>query len=210
MKRDLSHIRSDYTRKKLLANQLDVDPINQIKAWLSEAIGKRELEPTAMTLSTVSGSGMPSSRMVLLKNIDKNGGLWFFTNYNSKKGSDLKENNNAAVNFFWPGLERQIRVTGVVEKISEVESEAYFNSRPFDSQVSAIASPQSRVVESREQLEHWFKEAKAQEIKRPVNWGGYALLPAEIEFWQGRPGRLHDRIRYRLIKDEWVRERLAP
>ena len=210
MNRDFSDIRNDFIKESLNENQLSENPIEQVKAWLNNAVVKKEPEATAMNLCTVSPEGIPSARVVLLKNIDENGGLWFFTNYNSKKGEELEKNNNAAVNFFWPTLERQIRAVGTVDKISSEESDKYFQSRPIESQLSAIVSPQSQVIESRELLEKWFDQAREIEIKRPENWGGYALQPVEIEFWQGRAGRLHDRIRYRFDKNKWVRERLAP
>ncbi|WP_027472739.1 pyridoxamine 5'-phosphate oxidase [Saccharicrinis fermentans] len=210
MNRDLSDIRNDFVKKELSEEHLSSDAIEQMKDWLNEAIENHEPEPTAMTLCTVSSSGVPSARIVLLKNIDERGNLWFYTNYSSRKGTDLKDNNHAAVNFFWPGLERQLRITGTVEKLAAEISDGYFESRPVDSQASAIASPQSQVVDSRAQLEQWFNEAKQGKMKRPANWGGYRLQASEIEFWQGRAGRLHDRVRYRHEKEEWVRERLAP
>ncbi len=210
MNRDLSNIRKDFTKESLHAEELNNSPIIQFKQWLNEAIDKKELEPTAMTLSTVSADGIPSARIVLLKKLAENGEYWFYTNYNSNKGTDLKNNNHAALNFFWPGLERQIRITGTVEKISSLQSDIYFQSRPLDSQLSAIASPQSEVIKSRTELENRFDDSRTMEIKRPENWGGYALTPHEIEFWQGRAGRLHDRIRYQLKAENWIKERLAP
>lgn len=210
MNRDLSDIRKDFTKNKLTSEDLDRHPIVQFKLWLNEAIEHKEKEPTAMTLCTVSEEGIPSARIVLLKKLDDEGKFWFFTNYKSKKGNDIETNKHVAVNFFWPELERQVRITGIVEKIAEADSETYFQSRPLDSQISAIASPQSQVVESRKQLENWFNAAKEKPAKKPDDWGGYCVKPSEIEFWQGRSGRLHDRIRYRVEQNKWLKERLAP
>ncbi len=210
MNRDLSEIRKDFTKNALDESQLNKNPILQFKEWLQQAIDLKEPEPTAMTLSTVSSEGVPSSRIVLLKNINKETGFRFFTNYNSKKGRELDINHFAALNFFWANLERQVRITGRVNKIKKEESDKYFYSRPEDSQISAIASPQSQVVENRKFLQNLFESVKSQSLSRPANWGGYDLSPYEIEFWQGRSGRLHDRIRYKLENKNWIRERLAP
>ena len=212
MNRDLSHIRQDFIKEKLNEKELSQHPVTQFKIWLNDAIDNKELEPTAMTLSTVSAEGIPSGRIVLLKKVDVADGFRFFTNYESKKGHHLKNNNYAALSFFWPGLERQVRIEGTIEKISDIESDNYFKSRPFDSQLGATISPQSQVIKSREELEGLYEDAKKEkkELNRPGNWGGYTLRPFEIEFWQGRAGRLHDRIRYKLRDNMWLRERLAP
>lgn len=212
MLRDLSKIRKDFDKAKLDENDIGASPIDTFKMWLSDAIESACVEPTAMTLSTVSKDGIPSSRILLLKNISDSGDFWFYTNYGSRKGSELKDKPYAALNFFWPQLERQVRIVGMASKLKEKESDDYFNSRPKDSQLSAIISPQSQVVESREQLEKWYEEAMEsnKSIKRPSNWGGYKLIPTEIEFWQGRVGRLHDRIRFKLNQGDWLKERLAP
>ncbi len=210
MNQELSNIRKDFSQQALNEDNLLGNPIHQFKLWLNKAIESNLPEPTAMTLCTVSPEGIPSARVVLLKNLDENTGFWFYTNYESHKGNDLKHNPHAAINFFWPLLERQVRITGTVSKLDESDSDDYFYSRPIESQIGAIASPQSRVIESREQLEGWLANAKKGTIKRPDNWGGYALMPTEIEFWQGRASRLHDRIRYRLNGSEWKQERLAP
>ncbi len=210
MNRDLSNIRKDFAQQALNENQLSNNPVHQFRFWLDEAIESNQPEPTAMTLSTVSPLGIPSARMVLLKNLDERTGFWFYTNYDSQKGNDLKHNPHAALNFFWPLLERQVRITGTVTKVSTLDSDAYFDSRPMESRIGAMASPQSQVIESREQLEGWLTEAKKGTLKRPDNWGGYSLMPTEIEFWQGRSNRLHDRIRYHLNGSEWKQERLAP
>lgn len=212
MNRDLSNIRKDFAKEKLDEAQLSLHPIFQFKLWLNEAIEAEEPEPTAMTLSTVSPIGIPSGRIVLLKNVGISEGFWFFTNYESKKGKHLEQNNYAALNFFWPGMERQVRLEGCVKQISKDESDIYFKSRPIDSQISATISPQSNVIANREELEEWYNHLKGKqtELNRPENWGGYTLMPFEIEFWQGRVGRLHDRIRYRLENKTWIKERLAP
>lgn len=210
MNKDISNIRKDFSQQALNEDDLADSPVHQFKLWLNEAIESSQPEPTAMTLCTVSPAGIPSARVVLLKNLDESSGFWFFTNYDSPKGNDLGHNRHAALIFFWPILERQVRITGTVTKISARDSDAYFDSRPMESRIGAIASPQSKVIESREQLEGWLAEAKKGIIKRPDNWGGYALMPTEIEFWQGRASRLHDRIRYRLNGNQWIQERLAP
>lgn len=210
MNKDISNIRKDFSQQALNEDDLADSPVHQFKLWLNEAIESSQPEPTAMTLCTVSPAGIPSARVVLLKNLDESSGFWFFTNYDSPKGNDLGHNHHAALIFFWPILERQVRITGTVTKISARDSDAYFDSRPMESRIGAIASPQSKVIESREQLEGWLAEAKKGIIKRPDNWGGYALMPTEIEFWQGRASRLHDRIRYRLNGNQWIQERLAP
>jgi len=185
--------------------------LDVFKLWIKEAIDSGVNEPTAMTLSTASNSGYPSSRVVLLKGYNKTG-LVFFTNYESKKGKQLISNPNCAVNFFWPELERQIRIEGVARITSEEVSEEYFNSRPEESKISAIISPQSKVVPDREYLENLrdrFNYSK-NVLCRPKNWGGFEIIPESIEFWQGRPGRLHDRILFSRNRDGWKKERLAP
>ncbi len=212
MNRDYSQLRKDFEKHQLNEAIFSQHPVYHIREWLNEAIEANEQEPTAMTLSTVSPKGRPSGRIVLLKYLDDVKGLWFFTNYDSKKGKHIKHNDFAALSFFWPGLERQIRIEGKIVKLTDSESDEYFYSRPKDSQIGAIISPQSQVIESREQLERWYNELKERKesLVRPQHWGGYALIPDEIEFWQGRAGRLHDRIRYRLDNMNWIKERLAP
>ncbi|SMO82755.1 Pyridoxamine 5'-phosphate oxidase [Saccharicrinis carchari] len=210
MNKDLSNIRKDFTQKELSEDTVVENPVHQFRLWLNEAIESEQPEPTAMTLCTVSPDAIPSARIVLLKKLDDNTGFWFYTNYDSHKGKDLAHNHHATLNFFWPLLERQVRITGTVSKVSISDSNAYFDSRPLDSRIGAIASPQSQVIESRDELKELLEEAKKGLIQRPKHWGGYALLPNEIEFWQGRASRLHDRIRYRLSGKDWVRERLAP
>jgi len=209
---NLAAIRKEYQLKELEESGLDRDPISQFQLWLHDAISADVNEPTAMNLATVDGEGQPSSRIVLLKGL-LNNTFRFFTNYESKKGMDLKNNNRAALNFFWPELERQVRINGIIEKLSDVESDEYFYSRPLDSQLGANASPQSAMIASREILEkniENIKQAYPSGMPRPIFWGGYALVPCYFEFWQGRASRLHDRLIYQRVGEEWKIARLAP
>ncbi len=213
MNRDFSDIRKDFTKHILNEDYFGDNPIIHFKKWLNEAIDYKEAEPTAMTLSTVSEEGRPSGRILLLKNLEDDGSVHFFTNYNSKKGLQIKHNPYAAATFFWPIMERQIRIEGRVQKLTAEESDKYFNSRPKESQISAIVSPQSKVIASRNHLEQESESLRKSDhngLHRPDYWGGYKLIPEEIEFWQGRAGRLHDRIRFKLNNNEWIKERLAP
>jgi pyridoxamine 5'-phosphate oxidase len=208
----IANIRKNYSQKKLSESKTNPDPLKQFAKWWKQAIKSEMVEPNAMTLATASPDGVPSARIVLLKEFGENG-FTFFTNYNSFKGQQLSENPKACLVFFWKELERQVRITGLVEKISDEANDAYFYSRPVDSQLGAIASPQSQVIENREWLDEKFKQLKKEKsnIQRPTNWGGYIVKPVIIEFWQGRPGRLHDRLQYTLQQDgEWKMERLAP
>ena len=207
-------IRTEYAQKALKESDMDVDPIRQFNTWWQQALEAKIIEVNAMTLATASADGVPSARTVLLKGFSERG-FNFFTNYNSFKGQQLAENPKASLLFFWKELERQVRITGIVEKLSSEESNAYFQSRPRASQVGAVASPQSQVIESRQWLDEKYKEAIKQfentDVQRPLHWGGYIVRPVIIEFWQGRPGRLHDRIQYTLLEDgRWKIERLAP
>jgi pyridoxamine 5'-phosphate oxidase len=212
---DLAAIRKNYSLKKLTEDSVQADPFSQFQTWMEEALLANVAEATAMILSTASAEGFPSARVVLLKGV-QNGGFVFFTNFQSRKGQELAANPHAALNFFWPELERQIRVEGAVGKVAEEVSNAYFATRPSGSQIGAWASPQSVEVDSRETIEKAMRlyAEKYQEegkIDRPAHWGGYALYPTRLEFWQGRPDRLHDRILYK--KDEegsWSVVRLAP
>lgn len=211
---NLTEIRTNYIKHKLDEQETGEDPEVFFLKWLSEAIDAQVLEPTAMTLSTVDSSGRPSSRIVLLKGIE-NGEFRFFTNYQSRKGREINSNPAGSLLFFWKELERQVRVEGLIHKLTIEESDAYFITRPFESRVGAIVSPQSKVIESRDYLDNLFSlksmELKvSDQIRRPDHWGGYGLVPDKIEFWQGRESRLHDRIQFRLSKDSWIRERLAP
>jgi len=209
-----AEMRKEYTQKALMESGIDADPIRQFNIWWQDAVEAKIIEVNAMTLATASADGVPSARTVLMKGFS-NKGFIFFTNYNSFKGQQLSENPKACLVFFWKELERQVRITGIVEKTSIEESDAYFESRPKASQVGAVTSPQSQVIESRQWLDEKYKQAFDEfdntTVQRPSHWGGYIVRPVIIEFWQGRPGRLHDRIQYTLLEDGgWKIERLAP
>lgn len=193
-------------------SRVSSDPIKQFRKWLLEASGRQALLPETMTLATATRSGGPSARTLLLRSFD-NSGFVFYTNYSGRKGKELTENPQAALVFYWPRLGRQIRVEGRVVRVSPRESDSYFSSRPRDSQLSAWASKQSRVVRDRRFLENQvkrFNEKFPGRVPRPPNWGGFRLQPSVVEFWKERPGRLHDRLRYRRSRGRWVLERLAP
>lgn len=214
MTKKLADIRSDYKKNKLDENHVSKNPLKQFEQWFDEAVASAVIEPTAMNLATVSKNNTPASRIVLLKGLE-NGGFEFYTNYQSNKGKELEENPQAALTFFWPELERQVRIQGVVEKVSKEQSEAYFKSRPKASQIGAWASPQSAVISDRKILEDREKQlaerfADDEDLPKPEQWGGYVLKPISIEFWQGRPSRLHDRLIYTLEGDKWKINRLAP
>jgi pyridoxamine 5'-phosphate oxidase len=210
----ISEIRKEYTMASLELKTIDKNPIAQFEKWFKEALQAEVLEPNAMTLSTVTEAGRPTARVVLLKGIEKNK-FSFYTNYQSKKGKELEHNPACALTFFWPELERQVRIEGVSERLETAVSEAYFQSRPRGSQVGAWASPQSSIIKDREILEARVKEIEKrfegkEILPKPHQWGGYAVEPFEIEFWQGRASRLHDRIVYYKNEGEWVMHRLAP
>lgn len=209
----IADIRTEYSRASLTEADVHPNPIEQFSKWFSEAISAQVPEANAMTVSTVNAKGRPSSRILLIKEFDQRG-FTFFTNYNSRKGQELIENPHAAMLFFWIELERQVRIEGRVERISAAENDAYFQSRPLKSRLGAIASNQSHPVENREALEAKFAEVEKQygeHPDRPENWGGFRLIPDYLEFWQGRPSRLHDRIAYTLQADgSWLRQRLQP
>ncbi|MBB5645215.1 pyridoxamine 5'-phosphate oxidase [Pedobacter cryoconitis] len=212
-KENIQNLRQDYRAAELSEADIDKNPIAQFAKWFKDALDAKLYEPNVMTLATADLSGKPSSRILLLKGFDEDGFV-FFTNYNSKKGKDLQENPQAAMQFFWPELERQVRIEGIVTKATAEASTAYFHSRPKGSQIGASASPQSTVIPDREILEERVKELTATyqetEVPRPEHWGGYVLKPAHIEFWQGRPSRLHDRITYTSVNGVWTINRLAP
>lgn len=237
---NIADLRTTYRRATLAEGDVDADPFVQFDRWLAEAIAAQALEPTAMTLATVDAGGRPSARVVLLKGLAPpassptlsptpsstssprlpgRGFVWF-TNYESRKGRELASRADAALCFFWPELERQVRIEGHVEMTSAEESDRYFASRPVESRIGAWASPQSEVITSRAQIEALEHDQRVRfqvaddtasiDIPRPAHWGGYRLIPDLIEFWQGRPSRLHDRIVYRGGDGSWTRARLAP
>lgn len=209
----LRDIRTNYQKFELNEETVNNDPILQLTAWLNDAIENQKADPTAMVLSTIDREGNPESRIVLLKEL-KAEGLIFFTNYDSKKGQQISMHPQVSVVFFWPEMERQIKIKGNVEKISENDSENYFLSRPLESQLGAWASPQSRVIKNRQILEenyiHFQRYFQEHEIKKPPHWGGYLIRPEYFEFWQGRANRLHDRIEFQKSGETWIIQRLAP
>ena len=211
MKKELRNAREDYRQQTLNEDEVHRDAIEQFQQWLREYRQVSEAEFNAMTLCTADRQGRPSARVVLLKGIDGDN-FEFFTNYDSRKGLDIKENPAVALCFYWPELERQVRIEGKATKMSDVESSDYFNSRPYGSRIGALASPQSSPI-SRKQLVENMKELEAkypEYVPRPENWGGYHVIPEVFEFWQGRRNRLHDRIEYRRKDDGWQIIRLAP
>jgi pyridoxamine 5'-phosphate oxidase len=207
------NLRKDYANATLNESDLNPNPIKQFQFWLNQALEAGLNEPYAMQLATSGSDNFPDIRTVLLRGADQDG-FTFFTNYNSEKGRDIAENPKAAINFFWPELERQVRVRGTIKKASTEISDEYFNSRPFESKIGAWASNQSSELPSRELLENKIgeltKKFQNKEVPRPDFWGGYVLTPSEIEFWQGRPSRLHDRILFKLQDDKWKMSRLNP
>lgn len=211
-RRDIADLRTEYQRETLDEHSVSHSPLEQFSRWMDEVLAAEVLEPTAMTLATVGANGRPSARTVLLKGIDA--GFVFYTNYTSRKGVDLASNPYASLLFFWPDLQRQVRVEGKVEKITIEESEAYFRTRPLGSKIGAWASQQSQPLSSRDELERRTIELERQysdgNVPLPPFWGGYRLLPDAMEFWQGRPSRLHDRILYERGETGWTISRLSP
>jgi pyridoxamine 5'-phosphate oxidase len=210
----IAQIRQEYAAQVLLEGDLARDPIQQFRKWWQQIIDSQVTEPNAMTLATASADGMPTARVVLLKGFDEEGFV-FFTNYNSYKGLQLSENPRACLVFHWKELERQVRIIGLVEKVADEESDAYFKSRPVGSRIGAWVSPQSQVIDNRQWLDDAYaqraKELEKEDIQRPPHWGGYKVMPVVVEFWQGRPSRLHDRLQYTLLEGgAWQVERLAP
>lgn len=214
MDKTIADLRKDYTLEGLSVSEVDFNPFRQFKKWFDQALDAQLPEPNAMTIATATAEGNPSARMVLLKDFDERGFV-FYTNYNSQKGQELGANPQASLVFWWAELERQVRIYGQVEKVSEYESDEYFHSRPLNSRLGAWVSNQSEVIENREVLEQRLQELQVkyenQEVPRPQHWGGVRVIPAKIEFWQGRPSRLHDRLLYTCLDDgSWKIERLSP
>tara|TARA_Y100000766_G_scaffold103272_1_gene88459 strand:+ start:14992 stop:15636 length:645 start_codon:yes stop_codon:yes gene_type:complete len=214
MQRDVSALRKSYSKMSLSKNEVPDEPIKLFDKWFSEIKSSTSLEVNAMTLSTIDNEGYPKGRVVLLKHYSDEGFI-FFTNYNSEKSISIKNNNKVSISFFWEDQERQVIIKGFAKKTSEEISSNYFNSRPKGSKLGALVSEnQSAVIKSKQVLIDKFNELKDdyknKEISRPLNWGGYIVSPVEYEFWQGGENRLHDRIRFKLIKNNWLKERLSP
>lgn len=209
----LKNVRTDYNLDTLDVKTADPDPFVQFAVWMKMAVDFNVNEPNAMNLATVSESGQPSSRIVLLRDFTTEGFV-FFTNYGSHKGQELESHKKAALNFFWPELHKQVRIEGTASRIDERDSDEYFSTRPRESQIGALISQQSAPLNSREELEqkveNLTKELEGKELQRPKNWGGFRISPNLFEFWQGRPSRLHDRIRYDLSGGSWKLSRLYP
>lgn len=209
----VQNLRQDYKTAELSEKDVVKNPIEQFEKWFSDAVNAQIYEPNVMTLATADKSGRPNARIVLLKGFDQDG-FSFYTNYLSQKGKEIKKNPFACLVFFWAELERQVRVEGKIEKLDKETSEQYFHSRPTGSQIGAIASPQSQVIADRTILENKVEQLteqyKGKTIPKPAHWGGYIVKPTSIEFWQGRPSRLHDRIKYTFVNGSWKIERLAP
>lgn len=212
---NMQSYRQSYEKSSLEEKDLSLDPVQQFQKWIKEAEASETiLEVNAMTLTTIEATGYPRARVVLLKKVDAEG-FYFYTNYQSFKGQAIAKNNKVSLSFFWPELERQIIILGVAEMLPEKESEAYFHSRPRGSQLGAMASPQSESIPDRayleKRLERWTEKYKEERlIPKPKHWGGYRVKPISIEFWQGRPNRLHDRVLYSLKNKKWEKQRLAP
>lgn len=210
---EIIHLRKDYDKGGLTEADLHADPIQQFRHWMNEALLAKLVEPYAMTLATATPQGQPTARIVLLRGVDHTG-FQFFTNYLSRKGQDIEKNGRGALLFYWAELERQVRIEGNISMTEDAASDHYFVMRPRASQIAAVASAQSEVIADRGVLEKRVAELTAElegkPVPRPQHWGGYTLKPDIMEFWQGRPNRLHDRLRYRWDKTRWIIERLSP
>lgn len=209
----INTLRRDYSKHELDESHVDKNPLAQFDAWFKDAVKAEVHEPNAMVLSTVSSERKPSARVLLLRGFNEKGFV-FYSNYNSRKGMEMEQNPYAAMTFYWQEIERQVRIEGKIEKQEEEKSTDYFNSRPRESKIGAWTSPQSKIIKSRSELDIKYAELtekyKNGEVLRPPFWGGYYLKPSSIEFWQGRPSRLHDRILYTFQNNDWKIERLAP
>lgn len=213
-RKDLKHIRREYEKEKLEESHLPENPLELFTSWLEQAQSSGHTDPTAMTLSTVEHNGQPSSRIVLLKKI-LGGKLIFYTNYHSRKSREIRTNSKVAAHFYWSGLERQVKIAGTASPLDDSDSNLYFQSRPFESNITAWASPQSEAVPNRQYLENEFekylnKYKAGKQVPRPAYWGGYAITPNRMEFWQGGRHRLHDRFEYTKKEEHWSWIRLAP
>jgi pyridoxamine 5'-phosphate oxidase len=213
LRKHINSLRHDFAKETLDEKDVSKDPVLQFEKWFKEAIDAKVNEPNAMTIATATKDGKPSARIVLLRNFNENGFV-FYTNYTSRKGDEILENPHAALLFFWPELERQVRIEGILQKQTPEESDIYFQSRPRESKIGAWASEQSKIISSRKLLDSEYekisKKYPDKNIPRPPHWGGYVLKPVSIEFWQGRHNRLHDRVLYTLKKNNWKIERIAP
>jgi len=211
-KNKIKHLREDFNKHKLNFNNLPEHPVSLFSKWMEQALEKND-EANAFVLSTVSDKNTPSSRVLLLRDFDTKG-FTFFTNYKSIKANDIENNNNVALNFYWPKFQRQVRIVGLAEKISDLDSDKYFISRPRESQIGAWVSQQSSVIpldtDFENNMVNMESKFKGKKVERPLNWGGYKVMPKSVEFWQGRPSRLHDRVKYTISKNNWKLDRLAP
>jgi pyridoxamine 5'-phosphate oxidase len=215
MKKSIAQLRRSYEKAKLTEDSVCTDPFEQFQVWFDQNLKINKDDPTAMALATVDKKGMPANRIVLLKDYNREDGFSFYTNYDSRKAKQLKDNPKASLLFYWPQTERQIRIEGKIKKLSKAISEAYFHQRPRESQIGAWASEQSSTIPDRNYLEKTVSDLTRffdnhKQIPLPPFWGGYSLIPSYFEFWQGRPNRLHDRIIYTLVKGSWKIGRLAP
>jgi pyridoxamine 5'-phosphate oxidase len=209
----INSLRHDFSKQSLSENDVNKNGIVQFEQWFKEAVNAKVNEPNAMTVCTATKEGKPSARILLLRNFDENGFV-FYTNYDSRKGHEIEANPYCSILFFWPELERQVRIEGMLQKQSKADSDIYFQTRPRTSKLGAWSSPQSKVIESRKVLDEAYQKNSEkfpdEQVPRPEFWGGYLLKPSSIEFWQGRPSRMHDRILYRKENNNWVISRLAP